>query len=225
MRWTRSVRACRHLLCTDSTAGARAVYDTAAPVYPMLRRLWLLAIGGSAQRRLHRQLVRLLAPGARVLDLGCGTGSTSERLLHDHPKVRVALADVSAAMLERVDPRLGPRVQADALRLPFTDDAFDAVVAAWSLETTADPQAALDECLRVTAPGGVVALTYCAHPASPWIQWLSAPLRRLITHRFAGHFLCPLQPSSPHRLLHHSSAPTRLADALIVGKPSTWRSR
>ncbi|WP_246334458.1 class I SAM-dependent methyltransferase [Spinactinospora alkalitolerans] len=124
--------------------------------------------------------------------------------------------------------RDGPRLSgtADALRLPFADDVFDAVVATWSLETTADPQGALDECLRVAAPGGVVALAYCTRPTATWLRRLSAPLRLLVTHCFVGRFLpLSLRPSASHRLLHRSRTPAQLAGVLVVRKPPVRQPR
>jgi demethylmenaquinone methyltransferase/2-methoxy-6-polyprenyl-1,4-benzoquinol methylase len=45
-------------------------------------------------------------------------------------------------------------VAGDALRLPFRDEAFDAVTISFGLRNVADPGAALAEMRRVTRPGG-----------------------------------------------------------------------
>ena len=49
-----------------------------------------------------------------------------------------------------------PGVAGDAQALPFRDGAFDAVVAAFSLNHVPDPALALGECRRVTSSGGLV---------------------------------------------------------------------
>ena len=99
--------------------------------------------------------------GRRVLDLGAGTGSTSRALLAvgSHP---VAL-DMSWSMLAHRRARRPPAVVADATRLPMTDDAVGATVAAFVLSHSVDPVAILREVGRVTTPGGaVVAVSFAA---------------------------------------------------------------
>ena len=49
-----------------------------------------------------------------------------------------------------------PAVVGDALALPFAPSAFDAAVAAFSLNHLSDPAAGLREMARVTRPGGAV---------------------------------------------------------------------
>jgi demethylmenaquinone methyltransferase/2-methoxy-6-polyprenyl-1,4-benzoquinol methylase len=55
-------------------------------------------------------------------------------------------------------------VAGDALRLPFRDDAFDAVTMSFGLRNTADVDLALRELLRVTRPGGRLVVCEFSHP-------------------------------------------------------------
>ena len=88
------------------------------------------------------EILRNLRPGTRVLDLGSLTGSFP---LYRCPNSLVVRVDLEA-------PRPGARqgfVQADALRLPFPDRSFDAVVANHSLEHVHHLSGVLAEIGRV----------------------------------------------------------------------------
>jgi ubiquinone/menaquinone biosynthesis C-methylase UbiE len=97
--------------------------------------------------------------GDRVLDVGCGTGFATEGLL-DHTN-KVHGIDQSAHQLERAYAKFGKDgpvrfYRGDAERLPFEDDAFDAVWSSGSIEYWPDPVATLREFRRVAEPGGEV---------------------------------------------------------------------
>jgi len=100
-------------------------------------------------QRLEAQGVRVA--GRRVLDLGCGLGGYTEALRERG--ARVVSADLSPAVLAGLPP-LSPRVCADALALPFADDAFDLVFCASLIEHVPDGSVLLREAWRVVRPGG-----------------------------------------------------------------------
>ena len=80
-------------------------------------------------------------PGERVLDIAAGTGTSSEPFAD--AGVDVVPADFSLGML-RVGNRRRPDLAftaADAMRLPFADDSFDAVTMSFGLRNVADPDA------------------------------------------------------------------------------------
>ncbi|WP_068277491.1 class I SAM-dependent methyltransferase [Aldersonia kunmingensis] len=99
----------------------------------------------------------------RVLDVACGPGNfthyLSERLSGDGVAVGF---DISKPMLRRaVADNSGARVgyvRGDAGRLPFADNTFDAVCCFGALYLMPDPFTALDEMVRVLAPGGRIAI-------------------------------------------------------------------
>ena len=98
-----------------------------------------------------RELVAELAPVGRVLDLGCGRGEVPDAI--GLPAVGV---DLSVLRL-RLAP--GPVAQADAARLPFPDDRFDALLALnvlSSIPGDLQRDAVAGEIRRVLAPGGSV---------------------------------------------------------------------
>jgi len=90
----------------------------------------------------------------RVLDVGGGTGRATRAL--DVPE-RVVV-DASGGMLRRARKRGLDCVRADAGRLPFVDDAVDAVTVVDALHHLPNPRAAVGEAARVLAPGGVLVI-------------------------------------------------------------------
>lgn len=103
-------------------------------------------------------------PGARVLDVGCGTARHMLLMKHFGVKEYVGL-DSSAASLhiarqvadEEGFDRFRP-VEGDLFKVPFPDDSFDGVVSWGVLHHTSDPYRGLAEMVRVCRKGGFVAV-------------------------------------------------------------------
>jgi demethylmenaquinone methyltransferase/2-methoxy-6-polyprenyl-1,4-benzoquinol methylase len=161
-------------------ADVAAMFDHVANRYDLLNDV--LSLG---QDRLWRRAVVRAAgpvPGERVLDLAAGTG-TSARTFTAAGAACVA-CDFSLGMLRTGAARLSPRpaglafVAGDALRLPFADQAFDAVTISFGLRNVADPRLALTEMLRVTKPGGRLLICEFGH-----LKWpaLDAAYERYLT--------------------------------------------
>lgn len=104
--------------------------------------------------------------GARVLDLGCGTGVQLARMRARG--MRAVGIDLSLVAVQRASgtSAAGAVAQADALALPFADGALDAVVAIGCSLMNADDDGLVDrlfeESLRVVRPGGCVVATTCS---------------------------------------------------------------
>ncbi|MGB8386364.1 class I SAM-dependent methyltransferase [Mycobacterium sp.] len=101
--------------------------------------------------------------GGIALDVGSGPGSITASLARAAGPEGLALGvDISEPMLERaVANEAGPQVgfiKADAQRLPFRDNTFDAVVSTAVLQLIPNPTAALAEIARVLRPGGRLAI-------------------------------------------------------------------
>ncbi len=125
-----------------------AMFDDVAGKYDLTNDV--LSLG--QDRLWRRAVVRAVAavPGERVLDIAAGTGTSSEPFAD--AGVEVVPADFSLGMLavgNRRRPDLG-FTAADAMRLPFADESFDAVTMSFGLRNVADTGAALREFLRVT---------------------------------------------------------------------------
>lgn len=128
--------------------------------------------------------------GGRILDVGIGTGIS---LLDFSRTNRIVGVDISEPMLRKARRRVVEEkldnveciAVMDASKLAFPDDSFDVVVAQFLITAVPDPDATLDEFLRVTKPGGEVILAnhigaeggpryvfeQCFAPVARWLGW------------------------------------------------------
>jgi SAM-dependent methyltransferase len=124
------------------------------------RHPWWQARSELVQKLLARLGVR---PPARVLDAGCGWGTTL-KALEEHG-YRVVGADVSRRALERLDRPGRQLVEADLTRpVPERSGTFDAVLALDVIEHLDDDRAAIAQIARLVRPGGVAVLSVPALP-------------------------------------------------------------
>ncbi|WP_228373404.1 class I SAM-dependent methyltransferase [Demequina gelatinilytica] len=99
------------------------------------------------------------APGARWLDVGCGTGALASAVLDAcHPALVVGIdpSEAFVAAARHGIPSATFEV-GDAELLPYRDRSFDVCVSAIALNFVPDPARALAEMRRVTATGGRIA--------------------------------------------------------------------
>jgi arsenite methyltransferase len=104
-----------------------------------------------------------IPPGGTALDVGSGPGNVTASLARAAGPEGLALGvDISEPMLARaVRAEAGPQVgflRADAQRLPFRDQTFDAVLSIAMLQLIPKPSAALAEMARVLRPGARMAV-------------------------------------------------------------------
>lgn len=141
-------------------------FDQIASKYDLFNDL----ITQGQHRYWKRVLLRRIGihPGARGLDLCCGTGDLALGIL---PRLSgegvLVAADFSAGMLQAAQRRLrnhrrGERppvtvvLRGDAMRLPFQDDSFEFVTIGYGLRNVSGLDGCLAELLRVLRPGGVL---------------------------------------------------------------------
>ncbi len=153
----------------DLTGSGRARYVQSmfariAPRYDLMNRL----MTAGQDVRWREEVIRRaeLTPGARLLDLGAGTGDLAREALRQEPTCRPLAADFTLAMMLR-GRRAGEGIRwstADALHLPFPDKSFDAVVSGFLMRNVADVQASLREQFRVLKPGGRIVILDTTRP-------------------------------------------------------------
>ena len=172
---------------TDLTGKERAQYVQGmfthiAHRYDFMNHL----MTGGQDIRWRRQVIQLakLTPGARLLDLGSGTGDLAREALKHQPQAKVNAADFTLEMM-RVGSRNGslPWSAADALRLPYKDATFDAVISGFLMRNVTDVNLALKEQHRTLKLGGRIVILDTTRPKknilSPFI-WIHM------------HFIIPL---------------------------------
>ena len=139
-----------------------------------------------------------LRPGQQVLDVGCGPGALTRRLVAALGADAVAAVDPSAPFVAAVQERC-PGVdvrRAAAEDLPFDDDTFDLALAQLVVHFMQDPVAGLREMARVTRPGGVVA-------AEPAQQIGAYGRQQFVTVELAARHQCIDQLQRARRAIHH----------------------
>jgi len=109
--------------------------------------------------------------GSHVLDVGCGTGYTTEAVLKKLKLGEVIGIDLTPQQLRKAARKLKPeRVRlslsrGDSENLPFKDETFDAIVSVGALEYFPNPKKALQEMARVVKPRGKVVV------GGPEFEW------------------------------------------------------
>ena len=157
-----------------------------------LARLLELRGQGEDQTSIRAAYLDLLriAPGERVLDVGCGTGVVTRAVAtRVGPTGHVLGVDPSPTMLavareiaerevvaEQIEFRVG-----DARALPVDDAAFDVVMAITALSHTTDAEQAIPELLRAVRPGSRVGV-FDIDPES----WIISHPDRALTRRISA---------------------------------------
>jgi len=153
---------------TQLTGKERATYvqnmfTKIAKRYDLMNRL----MTGGQDIRWRKQVVELarLSRDSSLLDIGTGTGDLAREALAQFPEAKVIAADFTLEMM-RVGQENGSInfSSADALRLPFDDSSFDAVVSGFLMRNVIDLQKALQEQYRVLKNGGRIVILDTTRP-------------------------------------------------------------
>ncbi|MEA2885313.1 MAG: phosphatidylethanolamine/phosphatidyl-N-methylethanolamine N-methyltransferase [Bradyrhizobium sp.] len=137
-------------------AGVTKAYDRWAPIYD-------LVFGKVFDHGRQSTIAEADRIGGRVLDVGVGTGLS---LSEYSRSTRLCGVDISEPMLRKAQQRVRAMglsnvetlAVMDAKHLAFPDALFDAVVAQYVITAVPDPEATLDDFIRVLKSGGELIL-------------------------------------------------------------------
>ncbi|MBZ5626745.1 MAG: bifunctional demethylmenaquinone methyltransferase/2-methoxy-6-polyprenyl-1,4-benzoquinol methylase UbiE [Acidobacteriia bacterium] len=150
----------------------RGMFGRVAPRYDLANHLLSLNIDRLWRARTARRVRHILErPGARVLDICCGTGdlllALAESIRHARP---VLGSDFCHPMLTAARDKIAKAgatavlFEGDALRLPVRDASLDLITVAFGFRNLANYDAGLGEMRRVLRPGGMAAILEFSQP-------------------------------------------------------------
>jgi demethylmenaquinone methyltransferase/2-methoxy-6-polyprenyl-1,4-benzoquinol methylase len=154
----------------EAAQWVRRMFGSVAHRYDFLNHLLSFSLDRSWRRRtVARVEAVLMKPGARVLDLCCGTGDLLLALQASRsasvwgcdfcrPMLAIAQRKISASGRPPV------LIEADALGLPLAAASLDLVTIAFGFRNLTNYGAGLEEMARVLRPGGVAAILEFSQP-------------------------------------------------------------
>jgi arsenite methyltransferase len=176
---------------------------------------------GGEQLTLRLARLARVAPGARVIDVACGSGATALLLARELGCVTVGV-DLGARAIEqaRHATRAGERVRfllGDAEALPVPDAGFDVALSECSLCTFPDKPRAIAEMARVVRPGGTIAIadvTADLHALPAQLRTAAARVACIADARGAGEYAALLSDAgcAPLAVEPHDAELRAMAD-------------
>jgi demethylmenaquinone methyltransferase / 2-methoxy-6-polyprenyl-1,4-benzoquinol methylase len=157
----------------EAARWVRAMFGRVAPRYDLANHLLSANVDRYWRNRTVARVRDVLRrPGARVLDLACGTGDLLIALERDagrgllgsdfcHPMLTGASAKLERGRLKSV------LLESDALALPFGDSTLDLITISFGYRNLANYRDGLVEMRRVLRTGGVLAILEFTQPPNP----------------------------------------------------------
>ncbi|MBP1750410.1 MAG: ubiquinone/menaquinone biosynthesis methyltransferase [Deltaproteobacteria bacterium] len=199
----------RDVTDTERIGMVKEMFSTVTKKYDFLNHLLSLR-RDVAWRRFTVKKMRFFNT-SRLLDVACGTADLSIEAARRHSRIKITGIDFVYEMLDvgrdKVEKKgLNHRItlmQSDALELPFCDNSFDAVAVAFGVRNMPNREKALEEMLRVTAPGGSVMVLEMTFVQSRLFKIMYHIYLNYLLPRLAKHF-------SPNPAAYHY-----LADSIM----------
>ncbi len=169
----------------------RRLFNRIAGKYDLLNHV--LSFGADKRwRRILIRRLRAMLEGTgeekyHILDLATGTGDVAMAVRKKIAGTEITGADLSEEMM-RVAAEKVKRgkldgitfVQADAARLPFDNEQFDAVTVSFGIRNFRELETSFREILRVLKPGGALLVLEFAWPRNMIMSWLYRMYSRIV---------------------------------------------
>ena len=192
-RWQQPEVACPEYHQSQDFHGIAGGYQTAiaAITYDPVTRLASPPHEGWLRRQL---LSHVQGQPQTILDLGCGTGSTTLLLKQQFPKATVAGLDLSPYMLVMADykaQQVGLEIDWQhglAEQSPWESECFDVVTISFLFHEmpSAATQAVLQECWRLLKPGGQILILDGSQRALRHLGWVIDLFREPYSRAYAA---------------------------------------
>jgi len=141
----------------------QSIFARIAQRYNRMNRL----MTGGQDIQWRRQVIKLaqMDNSASLLDLGTGTGDLAREAARRFPQAKIIASDFTLEMMH-VGKRISPLnfSAADALKLPFDDLSFDAVISGFLMRNVINLDDAVAEQYRVLKDGGRIVILDTTRP-------------------------------------------------------------
>src|ERR1700675_583859 len=151
----------------------RGMFGRIAGRYDLLNHLLSFNLDKRWRARTVQRVSDVLArPGAKVLDLCCGTGDVLLSLEARRGGAAIYGSDFCHPMLIEARRKIAahklrsPLFEADALALPLASDSLDLITVAFGFRNLTNYRHGLEELARVLKPGGVLAILEFSQPTN-----------------------------------------------------------
>jgi demethylmenaquinone methyltransferase/2-methoxy-6-polyprenyl-1,4-benzoquinol methylase len=173
----------------QASAWVRGMFGRIAPRYDLLNHLLSMNIDRYWRARTVSRVATILdRPGARVLDICCGTGDLTLALNSRSQSGHVFGSDFCHPMLEKAKGKTanGHWLEADALQLPVADASLDLATIAFGFRNLTNYHSGLLELRRILKPGGTLAILEFSTPPNPLLAGVYGFYSRAVLPTIGG---------------------------------------
>jgi len=158
------------------------MFDQISPTYDRINRILSLGMDQRWRKQVAKHLPSL--NHLKILDLATGTGDQALALLESGASIdSITGIDLSTEMLQIAKRKLGSRancIRADAEKLPFNNENFNAATFSFGIRNVTDPVCSLKEIYRVLKPSGRCLILEFSLPPRPIRGFYLFYLRHLL---------------------------------------------